>query len=494
MSQIEIIGLGAGDLDQLPYGIYKKLTSVTETVYARTLDHPVIEALTSEGTDFTSFDSYYQEEEQFESVYERIAASLVETAKKQKEAVVYAVPGHPMLAEKSVQLLLEQKEVEVIVAGGQSYLDDLFTAMKIDPIEGFQFVDGTDFRRNQLNLQNHLFVCQVYDSFIASEVKLTLLEELPPSYEVFIVDAAGSSTQTIEKVALEALDHQMNISNLTTIYIPPAPDKYLHHTFSFLREIMAVLRGPEGCPWDKKQTHESLRHHTIEEVYELIEAIDAEDDDHIVEELGDILMHVVLHSQIGEDNGYFTIDDVIRSISDKMIYRHPHVFQGEKADTVEAILENWDELKQKEKGKERQYVLDGIPGHLPSLAKAYKLTSKAAKVGFEWEKVDGVWEKLKEELAEVIEAVNEKEHTDIEDELGDVLFVLANLSRYYKVNPEVALERANRKFIYRFNYIEEKLQEKNQTWETTPLEEMDTYWEEAKRKQRMEKGEHDEIR
>lgn len=485
MKQIEVIGLGAGDIEQLPLGIYRKLTQAQQTIYARTNDHPVIKVLEAERVSFTSFDTLYEEEEQFDTVYARITAQLVEAAKTSEDTVIYAVPGHPMLAEKTVQLLLEQNEVEVLIAGGQSYLDDLFTAMQIDPIEGFQFVDGTDFRRDQLHFGNHLFVCQVYDMFIASEVKLTLLEDLPPAYEVYIVEAAGSRAEKIEKVRLEELDHRMEISNLTTLYIPPVPKGYLHHTFPFLREVMAILRGPDGCPWDKKQTHESLRHHTIEEVYELIEAIDEEDDDHIVEELGDLLMHILLHSQIGEDNGYFTIDDVIQSISDKMIYRHPHVFGGATADTEETVLENWEELKKQEKGKERESVLDGIPVHLPALAKAYKLVSKAGKVGFEWSHVDEVWEKLKEEIDEVIEAVQDKDLTDVEEELGDVLFVLANISRYYKVNPEVALERANRKFISRFQYIENKLEEKRQSPETASLQEMDAYWEEAKKNQAM---------
>ncbi|GIO20909.1 MazG family protein [Oceanobacillus oncorhynchi subsp. incaldanensis] len=483
MKQIEVIGLGAGDIEQLPLGIYRKLTQAQQTIYARTNDHPVIKVLEAERVSFTSFDTLYEEEEQFDTVYARITAQLVEAAKTSEDTVIYAVPGHPMLAEKTVQLLLEQNEVEVLIAGGQSYLDDLFTAMQIDPIEGFQFVDGTDFRRDQLHFGNHLFVCQVYDMFIASEVKLTLLEDLPPAYEVYIVEAAGSRAEKIEKVRLEELDHRMEISNLTTLYIPPVPKGYLHHTFPFLREVMAILRGPDGCPWDKKQTHESLRHHTIEEVYELIEAIDEEDDDHIVEELGDLLMHILLHSQIGEDNGYFTIDDVIQSISDKMIYRHPHVFGGATADTEETVLENWEELKKQEKGKERESVLDGIPVHLPALAKAYKLVSKAGKVGFEWSHVDEVWENLKEEIDEVIEAVQDKDLTDVEEELGDVLFVLANISRYYKVNPEVALERANRKFISRFQYIENKLEEKRQSPETASLQEMDAYWEEAKKNQ-----------
>lgn len=482
MSKIEIIGLGAGDVNQLPFGIYKKLVHAEMVVYSRTLDHPVIESLQDEGVRFEAFDHMYEEEEQFGAVYERITNALLEQAKA-VETLIYTVPGHPMLAEKTVQLLLEQTEIEVEVMGGQSYLDDLFTSLKIDPIEGFQFVDGTSFTRSQLDYRHHIIFCQVYDRFVASEVKLSLLEDLPPDYEVIIIEAAGSKQESITKVSLEELDHTMEISNLTSVYIPPAPDNLLHHTFDHLREVMATLRSPDGCPWDRKQTHESLREYSIEEVYELVDAIDAGDDNNIIEELGDILMHVILHSQIGEDDGYFTIDDVIRSVTDKMIYRHPHVFSNTKVDSVEDVNRNWEELKKAEKGEERESVLDGIPKHLPSLAKAFKLQKKAAKVGFEWEDVSGVWEKLDEELKEVQEAIEENTLLEMEDEFGDVLFVLANLARYYKINPELALNRANNKFRSRFTYIEEQLTKKGIDMKQASLEEMDAYWDEAKERE-----------
>ncbi|MBP2078524.1 nucleoside triphosphate pyrophosphohydrolase [Oceanobacillus polygoni] len=482
MSKIEIIGLGAGDVNQLPFGIYKKLIQAETVIYTRTLDHPVIESLQGEGVQFEAFDHMYEEEEQFGAVYERITSALMEQAKA-AETLIYTVPGHPMLAEKTVQLLLEQTEVEVKVIGGQSYLDDLFTTLNIDPIEGFQFVDGTSFNRSQLDYRHHIIFCQVYDRFVASEVKLSLLEDLPPDYEVVIVEAAGSTQEKITRVPLEELDHTMEISNLTSVYIPPASENLLHHSFNRLREVMATLRAPGGCPWDRKQTHESLREYSIEEVYELIDAIDSEDDANIIEELGDILMHVVLHSQIGEDDGYFTIDDVIRSITDKMIFRHPHVFSDTKVDSVDDVNRNWEELKKAEKGEERISVLDGIPKHLPSLAKAFNLQKKAAKVGFEWEDVSGVWEKLDEELKEVQEAIKNDTQSEMEDEFGDVLFVLANLARYYKINPEVALNRANNKFRSRFTYIEEQLKEKGIDIKQASLEEMDAYWDEAKERE-----------
>ncbi|MEC5425994.1 nucleoside triphosphate pyrophosphohydrolase [Virgibacillus sp. C22-A2] len=479
--KIDIIGLGAGDIDQLPLGIYKKLTDSKQIVYTRTIDHPVIQSLQLEGITFESFDENYEIEEQFSDVYQGIADSLLLKAKSQH--VIYTVPGHPMLAEKTVQLLLEQNEIEVEIAGGQSYLDDMFTALKIDPIDGFQFIDGTSFDRSMLEYRYHIIFCQVYDRFIASNVKLALLEDLPADYEVTIVEAAGSKNEVIKTVPLVELDHSIEISNLTSVYVPPAPSTLLNHTFNRLRDVIATLRGPNGCPWDQVQTHETLREYAIEEVYELIDAIDNEDDENIVEELGDVLLQVMLHSQIGEDNGYFTVDDIIRTITAKMIHRHPHVFANTSVESVDDVYKNWDELKKEEKGTKRKSILDGVPKQLPSLSKAYKLQKKAAKVGFGWENASDIWGKLDEELLEVKEAIQTEDKLEIEKELGDVLFVLANISRYYKINPEVALNRTNQKFMTRFFYIEDQLSEQQKELKTTSLEEMDDLWNQAKERE-----------
>ncbi|WP_373894548.1 nucleoside triphosphate pyrophosphohydrolase [Virgibacillus natechei] len=478
MSNIEIIGLGAGDMEQLPLGIYKKLTNTKAVVFTRTIDHPAIRSLQQEGVSIEAFDHVYETEEQFEAVYQRIVDTLIEKAKE--TSIIYTLPGHPMLAEKTVQLLLEQTEVEVEVAGGQSYLDDLFTALKIDPIDGFQFVDGTSFERSQLHYRQHTVFCQVYDPFITSEVKLALLEDLPADYEITVVEAAGSADEMIRTIPLEELDRFMEVSNLTSVYVPPAPEALLNHTFTRLRETIATLRSPNGCPWDKVQTHESLRQYAIEEVYELIDAIDNQDDENIIEELGDILLQVMLHSQIGEDDGYFNVDDVIAAVTNKMIHRHPHVFADTAVDSVDDVYKNWDELKKEEKGKQRKSMLDGIPKHLPSLSKAFKLQKKAAKVGFGWDDVNDIWNKLDEEITEVQEAIKAKDNTEIEKEFGDVLFVLANLTRYYKINPEIALNQTNQKFISRFSFIEEQLEAQGKTMENSLLEEMDALWDQAK--------------
>lgn len=475
-NKIEIIGLGAGDIEQLPLGIYRKLHEEKRTVYTRTIAHPVIEELQREGIKFHPFDSIYEKYDNFEKVYDEIVAYLLDKAKN--ESIIYAVPGHPLLAEKTVQLLLEQSEVQVDIIGGHSYLDDIFTALKIDPIEGFQFIDATSFTRENLNYTNHLIFCQVYDPFIASEVKLTLLEDLRPDYEVKIVDAAGTKDEKVQTIELQDLDRVAKTSNLLSVYVPPVPKEELKHQFDTLRSIIKTLRGPDGCPWDRKQTHESLREYAIEEVYELVDAINRGNDEEIIEELGDVLLQVMLHSQIGEDNGYFTIDDVIKRISEKMIYRHPHVFHPEKE------WKSWDELKREEKKiDEETSILDSVVTHAPALQVAYKLQKKAAKVGFDWPDVKQVWDKFEEELQEFREAYEANNREEMEKEFGDILFVLANIAKFYQINPEIALGRTNEKFIARFKQIERSVRKEGKELTEMSLEQLDSFWEEAKRKE-----------
>lgn len=439
MGQIEIVGLGPGDLEQLPLGIYKKVTQTEKPVYVRTRSHPIVKELQGEGVALTAFDDVYEANDDFEEVYEKIVSNLKHQAKDQP--IIYAVPGHPMLAERTVQLLREQTGTEVKITGGRSYLDDLFTALKIDPIDGFQFMDATEFSRSQINYRNHLIFSQIYDAFIASNVKLTLLEDLPADYQVTLVDAAGTLDETMRTISLEDLDRSFEVSNLTTLYVPPVPQALQSHTFARLCEIIASLRAPDGCPWDKEQTHESLREYAIEEVYELIEAVDEQDETAMVEELGDVLLQVMLHSQIGEEDGYFTIDDVIQALSEKMIYRHPHVFGGVHVDSAADVHKNWEALKEKE--KTRVSIFDGIPKNSPALLKANKVQDRAENV----DKADK--QELRENIEKIVTLLRsvETSQSTIEDIIGRTLFALVRLSRYYKISPEMALARINNDFV-----------------------------------------------
>ncbi len=245
--------------------------------------------------------------------------------------------------------------------------------------------------------------------------------------------------------------------------------------FSQLLNIMDELR--EKCPWDMKQTNETLRQLTIEEVYELSDAIIKNDSKEIKEELGDILLHIIFYAKIGSETNAFNIESVLNAICQKLIYRHPHIYGDTVAVTEEAVKKNWEQLKLKEG---RTSVLGGVPQSLPSITKAFRIQEKAKQVGFEWENIADVWNKVEEELEELKEAVEAKNEIAIEEEFGDLLFSLVNYSRFLKIDPDTALEKCNRKFISRFQYIEEKAKELNLPIDEMSLEVMDKYWNEAK--------------
>jgi tetrapyrrole methylase family protein / MazG family protein len=481
--KIEVLGLGAGDLEQLPLGVYKKLIKAGH-VYLRTKEHPVIAELVQEGLSFTSFDSIYEKHDQFDEVYQEIVQNLLEKARA--EQVIYAVPGHPLVAERTVQLLLEygpKQDVDIIIGGGQSFIDAIFQSLKIDPVEGFQLLDGTLLHSNQLQIDQHIFISQVYDQFVASNIKLTLMERLPDDYEVVIVTAAGSRNERIERVPLYELDRKVTLDNLTSVYVPPVQDEQIMlKNFSKLREIIAVLRGPNGCPWDKEQTHESLKKYLIEETFEVIEAIDSGDIDHLIEELGDVLLQVMLHAQIGEDEGYFAIEDVIEVLSEKMIRRHPHVFGDKTAKDSKEVLRNWQEIKKQEKGEADSSLLDGISKSLPNLLRAYEIQKKAAKVGFDWKEITPALEKVKEELVEFENEIKQDSLILAKKEFGDILFAFVNVARFLDIHPEEALFETNQKFIRRFQFIEKKVKNSGKAIEEHSLEELDQFWDEAKSK------------
>jgi len=247
-----------------------------------------------------------------------------------------------------------------------------------------------------------------------------------------------------------------------------------------LLDIMAALRAENGCPWDREQTRESLTPYLVEETYEVLEAIEEGSPQKIKEELGDLLFQIVFHCRLAEERGEFSMEDVIQAIAQKMTGRHPHVFGDAKFETSEMVLKQWEERK-KEEGKNRESILEGVPKELPALLKAHRIQSRAARVGFDWNKVGEVMEKLDEELSEFREALEQKDQAAIEDELGDVFFVLVNISRFVGVNPEDALRKTISKFISRFRHIEMKAASSGRKLSEMTLQEMDALWEEAKR-------------
>ncbi|GBE06849.1 MAG TPA: nucleoside triphosphate pyrophosphohydrolase [Nitrospirae bacterium] len=250
-----------------------------------------------------------------------------------------------------------------------------------------------------------------------------------------------------------------------------------------LIRIMEALRGPQGCPWDREQSRDSLKPFLVEELYELLEALDEGDPDKVREELGDLLFQIVFHCQISKEMGQFDMNDVIDTISKKMISRHAHVFGNDKLETTEELLKRWDEHK-KQEGKNRDSVLEGVPGTLPALLRAHRLQDKASRVGFDWAKIEDVFKKLDEELSEFRQALDKKEPEAIEEELGDIFFVLVRVSNFVGVNPEDALRKTISKFIHRFRHMEMRASERGRKLSDMTLEEMDIFWEEAKKESR----------
>jgi tetrapyrrole methylase family protein/MazG family protein len=248
-----------------------------------------------------------------------------------------------------------------------------------------------------------------------------------------------------------------------------------------LIEIMAALRGEKGCPWDREQTRESLKPFIVEEAYEVLEAIDERNPEAIKEELGDLLFQIVFQCRIAEERGEFGMAEVIEKIGKKMIARHPHVFGDADYKTSEEVLVHWEAQKKRE-GKQRESILDGVPKTLPSLLRAHRLQDRASRVGFDWEKVEDVLPKLEEELEEFRTAITGKRQGEIEDELGDIFFVLVNISRFVGINPEDALRKTISKFISRFRYIEMAAADKGKSLSDMSLAEMDELWDEAKKK------------
>lgn len=254
----------------------------------------------------------------------------------------------------------------------------------------------------------------------------------------------------------------------------------MSRNFDRLVEIMETLRGGQGCPWDRKQTRDSLKPYLIEEAYEVLEAIEEKDADKLKEELGDLLYQILFHAQISRENGEFDIEDILSAGCEKMVRRHPHVFGDQKAESAEEVLKQWEAIKKEEKGEGRKSVLEGVPPHLPALLRAHQLQARAARVGFDWEHVDQVFSKVKEEMTEFEEAFRAKDREDMENELGDLLFALVNIGRFIEVNPEDALRKSISRFISRFRHIEEEIARQGREWRDVSLDEMEALWQEAK--------------
>ncbi|OOM11171.1 nucleoside triphosphate pyrophosphohydrolase [Clostridium saccharobutylicum] len=480
---IKIVGLGPGAKEALTVGTIIELEN-NKNIFLRTEKHPTVDYLEEKNIKFGTYDNVYESMDSFDEVYLSIANDLIEKHKNLGD-LVYAVPGHPLVAEKSVFNLInlcKKNNIEYKVMPAVSFIDAMMEALMIDPIEGLKVIDAFDINNQVLDKRIGTIITQVYNPLIASEVKLKLLEQYNDETEIYFVRAAGIQGQeSIRVIPLFELDMQEDIDYLTSIYIPK--DLNNKRDFNDLLDIIEVLRGENGCPWDREQTHKSLEKALVEESYEVIDAIEKDDDNSLIEELGDVLLQVVFHASIGKEDGYFDIGDIIDGICNKMISRHPHVFRNSnKIDSSEEVLEKWEDLKKKEKGYESlTEEMNGITKGLPSLLRAHKIQQKAKKVGFDFEDLNSVINKVKEELEEVIDVYNTKNMEKIKEEVGDLLFSCVNVARFLNIDEEIALNFTADKFIKRFDYIERIAKEKGMKLVDMKLNEMDKLWEESKK-------------
>jgi len=482
---LQIVGLGAGGLKLLTLEAYQILKKA-DKVYLRTKEHPAVTDLEGEGIVFESFDYLYESCESFDEVYETITDKIISLVNS-KENIVYGVPGHPLVAEDTVQKIinnLDDSDYQIIA--GPSFIDAIFTSLGIDPISGIKVLDGLNFTLRDLEPSIATIISQVYNQMVASEVKLTLMEIYPDDFKLTVMRGVGLIEERIEEVPLYQLDRLDWIDHLTSIYLPVHQDN--NREFNRLLEIMEILRSPNGCPWDLEQDHHSLKKHLIEEAYEVLERIEGDDLWGMANELGDVLLQVVFHAQIAKQEGTFTIYDVIEEINEKMIRRHPHIFAQIQVEDAAEVVDNWEEIKRQEKAKtgeeELNSILDTVPIQLPALMQAQKIQSKVAKVGFEWPEVDGALAKVEEEIAELKAEIIENNFKEIKEEFGDLLFSLVNLAKFLEIDAESSLRQTINKFKDRFNYIEERVAQKNKELTDFSLEELDELWEEAKKTRR----------
>ncbi|WP_432404974.1 nucleoside triphosphate pyrophosphohydrolase [Wukongibacter sp. M2B1] len=482
--KITVVGIGPGGKQYLTLEAFEKIREA-ETLYLRTERHPIVDYIKTLGIKTESFDNIYDTYENFQEVYDRIVDKLIELSKS--EDVVYAVPGSPFVAENTVQKLMEvckNESIKLEFIAGVSFIEAIISTLGKDPVNGLKIIDALQMDLQKPDFDVDLIITQVYNRFVASEVKLRLMEYYDDEDEITIIQAAGIiGEEKVVKVPLYELDRIDWLDHLTSIFIEKIDNnKIKKYKMDNLVSIMAKLRSKEGCPWDREQDHQSLKPYLIEESYEVLEALEDDNMELLEEELGDLLLQIVFHSQIARENGYFNISNVIEGICSKLISRHPHVFGELDVDSSEKVEVNWEAIKRKEKEeKSHTESLMRIPKQLPALMRSYKVQGKAAKVGFDWEDVYGALEKVTEELKELTDVLDSDNKDAINEELGDLLFAVVNVARFLEVRPELALNRTIEKFIMRFKFIEETAEKNSQKLEQMTLEEMDNLWNLAKK-------------
>src|SRR5713101_1930696 len=532
---IIIVGLGPGrweDLTLEARALLEQAASENRTVYFRTLVHPTVEPIGREMANLRmeSFNSFYDEPGGWDTLYQRIAQEIC-TLAEQQPPVLYAVPGHPLIGEASVQLILQQARdcgLSTSIVAGLSFLEPVCAALELDPFtSGIQMIDATNLAAlkpdeiaGKIIPTIPLIVAHVYHRRQASAVKLALGECYPGEWPVKLVRSPGfaatetvgeqgvdkprpyitttetvgvqggdkprpyiTTTETVIEMPLYEIDRSSLANHYNTLYVPPLEALDSLRLPETLRYItMRLRRDPDGCPWDREQTHQTFTHYVIEETYEVVEALEENNMEKLAEELGDLLLQVYLHAEIARQEGDFNLGDVFEHVSAKLIRRHPHVFGQVEVSGTGQVLQNWETIKQQERieaGRDidAESVLDGVPLAAPALIVSQEYQKRAARLGFDYPNLPRVLAKLTEELQELQQA---KTPQEVREEMGDVLFMVARAARELKVDAEEALRLANRKFRQRFQKMEEITRQEGRSFSSYSLEDWIALWGRAK--------------
>jgi tetrapyrrole methylase family protein / MazG family protein len=473
---VTVVGLGPGGDDHVTAETIASIARISHR-FVRTTRHPSAHLV----GEATSFDDVYEAADSFTDVYAEIVDRLVAAAAEHGE-ILYAVPGSPLVLERTVRTLRADSRVATTVLPALSFLDVAWARLGIDPVEaGVRLVDGHDFARAAGGEHGPLLIAHTHANWVLSDIKLAV-ESANGDEPVTILQRLGTPDEVIIETTWSELDRSVDADHLTCVYVPhlahPVADHYLR-----FHELARTLR--ERCPWDREQTHKSLAPYLVEEAFELVDALEALDpevpasDNHVIEELGDLLYHIEFHAAIAEQEGRFSIVDIVDGVHDKLVRRHPHVFGDVEAHDAHTVEANWDDIKRDE--KQRDSIFDGVPKAQPALSFAQQLQRRAAKVGFDWDEVAGPLDKIAEELAEVRAAIDAGNQDDVAGELGDLLFAVVNAARHSGADAELALRRAAAKFRTRFAAVEALAAERGVDLATAGLQALDALWDEVKR-------------
>lgn len=479
MSGITLLGLGPGAPGQITREAWEVLASASD-IWLRTRNHLALVDVPP-SVRLHSFDDVFENTESLEAANSVVVATVLELG-RQSQGVIYAVLGHPYFGEATCLEVLERamhERLSVRVVDGLSFIEPTLSALGLNPVSGLAFWDALSVSRAHVPPfppDSPVLITRLHSKQLASGVKAVLKAIYPGSHPISLVHDQETAHPHVENLTLEEIDLSEQIDALSCLYLGPLEKGT---SVEALQEVVAHLRAPEGCPWDREQTHASLRRHLLEETYEAIAAMDTDEAAAMREEFGDLLLQIMLNAQIAAELGEFTLNDVAKGIHDKIIERHPHVFGDLKLQSIDSVLSNWERLKERERDNKLEGggLLDGVPLALPALSQAQEYQERAARVGFDWPEVQGVLEKVAEEIDEVRSAAD---HEDLAAELGDLLFALVNFCRWKDIDAESALRGANNQFKNRFGTIEAGARSRGQRLSDLTLDEMEELWRQAK--------------